>query len=233
MAHVASVRIDTNLMFSDVYIETTGGASPIRCHGHRKADAVRMKQLIERYQTEYYRGEAYPRPVRSPICSDRICQSESPELPSPSSPASAPVVPEGHRPIMRLVNICGRSDIFRPPCDRRQARDRERSRHAVPEPGAIPASRRHPPISERAARRKLRRRSADADVRPPAAGRRELHPRAGRLRRRARPARHAGPLRRRASGQPGHRQAARQASSSGAPRSAPKISRRRSSASGK
>jgi hypothetical protein len=57
MAHVASVRIDTNLMFSDVFIETTGGASPIRCHGHRKADAVRMKELIERYQTEYYRGK--------------------------------------------------------------------------------------------------------------------------------------------------------------------------------
>ena len=58
MAHVASVRIDTNLMFSDVYIETTGGASPIKCHGHRKADAVRMKELIERYQTEYYRGQS-------------------------------------------------------------------------------------------------------------------------------------------------------------------------------
>jgi len=57
MAHVASVRIDTNLMFSDVYIETTGGASPIRCHGHKKADAVRMKELIEKYQTEYYRGK--------------------------------------------------------------------------------------------------------------------------------------------------------------------------------
>jgi hypothetical protein len=56
MAHVASVRIDTNLMFSDLYIETTGGASPIRCHGHKKAHAVRMKELIERYQTEYYRG---------------------------------------------------------------------------------------------------------------------------------------------------------------------------------
>lgn len=56
MAHIASVRIDTNLMFSDVYIETTGGANPIRCHGHRKADAVRMKQLIERYQTDYYKG---------------------------------------------------------------------------------------------------------------------------------------------------------------------------------
>jgi hypothetical protein len=58
MAHVASVRIDTNLMFSDVYIETTGGASPIRCHGHRKADAVRMKELIEKYQTAYYRGNS-------------------------------------------------------------------------------------------------------------------------------------------------------------------------------
>lgn len=55
MAHVASVRIDTNLMYSDVYIETTGGASPICCHGHRKADAVRMKALIEQYQTDYYR----------------------------------------------------------------------------------------------------------------------------------------------------------------------------------
>jgi hypothetical protein len=57
MAHVASVRIDTNLMFSDVYIETTGGASPIKCHGHRKADAVRMKALIEKYQTDYYRNK--------------------------------------------------------------------------------------------------------------------------------------------------------------------------------
>jgi hypothetical protein len=57
MAHVASVRIDTNLMFSDVFIETTGGASPIRCHGHRKSDAIRMKELIEGYQTEYYGGK--------------------------------------------------------------------------------------------------------------------------------------------------------------------------------
>jgi hypothetical protein len=66
MAHVASVRIDTNLMFSDVYIETTGGASPIRCHGHSKSDAVRMKQLIERYQTEYYRAKP-PAPTNPSI----------------------------------------------------------------------------------------------------------------------------------------------------------------------
>src|SRR5687767_11573929 len=39
MAHVASVRIDTNLMFSDVVIESSGGTSTVVCHGHSKADA--------------------------------------------------------------------------------------------------------------------------------------------------------------------------------------------------
>lgn len=60
MAHVASVSIDTNLLFSDVYIETTGGTTPIHCKGHSKSDALRMKQLIEQYQTTYYqqRGQA-------------------------------------------------------------------------------------------------------------------------------------------------------------------------------
>ena len=55
IAHIASVSIDTNLLFSDVVIETTGGATPVRCHGHRKRDAVQMKALIERHQTAYYR----------------------------------------------------------------------------------------------------------------------------------------------------------------------------------
>jgi hypothetical protein len=61
MAHVSSVKIDTGLLFSDVLIETSGGSHPIRCHGHRKGDAVQMKALIERYQTDYYRP-----PVGSP-----------------------------------------------------------------------------------------------------------------------------------------------------------------------
>jgi hypothetical protein len=55
IAHVSSVSINTNLLFSDVIIETSGGSAPIRCHGHRKKDAVRMKALIEQYQTGYYR----------------------------------------------------------------------------------------------------------------------------------------------------------------------------------
>ena len=58
VAHVASVSIDTNLFFSNVLIETTGGTTPVSCHGHRKADAIRMKQLVEQYQTQYYRAAA-------------------------------------------------------------------------------------------------------------------------------------------------------------------------------
>ena len=55
LAHVSSVGIDTGLFLSNVIIETSGGAAPIRCHGHRKRDAVRMKALIEEHQTTYYR----------------------------------------------------------------------------------------------------------------------------------------------------------------------------------
>jgi hypothetical protein len=55
IVHVASVSIDTNLLFSDVIIETSGGATPVVCHGHSKVDAVRMKHLIEQYQTQIYR----------------------------------------------------------------------------------------------------------------------------------------------------------------------------------
>ena len=62
IVHVASVSIDTNLLFSDVIIETTGGATPITCHGHRKGDAVRMKQLIEEYQTSIYRKPQHSNP---------------------------------------------------------------------------------------------------------------------------------------------------------------------------
>lgn len=60
MAHVASVDIDTNLFFSNVIIETTGGSDPVRCHGHRKADAVEMKRLINQFQSDYYKGGARP-----------------------------------------------------------------------------------------------------------------------------------------------------------------------------
>ena len=63
MAHVASVLIDRNLFFADIMIETSGGASPVRCHGHRKSDAVEMKRLIEDFQSAYYRGTATQPPA--------------------------------------------------------------------------------------------------------------------------------------------------------------------------
>jgi hypothetical protein len=53
ISHVASVLIDRNLFFSDVLIESSGGTSPVRCHGHRKSDAVEMKRLIEQYQSDH------------------------------------------------------------------------------------------------------------------------------------------------------------------------------------
>lgn len=56
IAHIASVLINRNLLFSDVLIESSGGTSPVSCHGHRKADAIEMKRLIEQFQSEYYRG---------------------------------------------------------------------------------------------------------------------------------------------------------------------------------
>jgi hypothetical protein len=70
MAHVSSVSINTNLMFSDVIIETSGGSAPIRCHGHRKNDAVRMRQLIEQYQTAYYRPPVMDPPKGNPPAPD-------------------------------------------------------------------------------------------------------------------------------------------------------------------
>jgi len=55
MSHVSSIKIDTDLIFSDVFIETTGGRSPIVCHGHTKGDAIKMKQVIEQFQSQYFR----------------------------------------------------------------------------------------------------------------------------------------------------------------------------------
>src|SRR3981081_3248029 len=74
LAHLASVKIDTKLLFSDVLIETSGGSDPIVCHGHRKGDATQMKNLIEQYQTEYYSGGGRP-------------PAPPPPLPGPPLPA--------------------------------------------------------------------------------------------------------------------------------------------------
>jgi len=71
IAHVASVSIDTHILFSDVYIETSGGTDPIRCYGHHKQHAVKMKGLIGRYQSAYFRTPAEERAAGPDLLSSR------------------------------------------------------------------------------------------------------------------------------------------------------------------
>lgn len=50
ISQVASVKISTGVFWSDILIESTGGSDPITSHGHRKADAVRIRELVESFQ---------------------------------------------------------------------------------------------------------------------------------------------------------------------------------------
>ncbi len=53
ISKVASVHISTGVMWSEIVIESTGGTDPITSHGHRKADAQRIRDLIEQYQGQW------------------------------------------------------------------------------------------------------------------------------------------------------------------------------------
>jgi hypothetical protein len=47
---VASVHVKTGMIWSDILIESSGGSDPLTSHGHTKAEAQRIKKLIEEYQ---------------------------------------------------------------------------------------------------------------------------------------------------------------------------------------
>jgi hypothetical protein len=49
---VASVHIKTGFFWSQILIESSGGSDPLASHGHSKADANRIKELIEGYQAD-------------------------------------------------------------------------------------------------------------------------------------------------------------------------------------
>jgi hypothetical protein len=49
---VASVHIKTGMVWSEILIESSGGTDPLHSHGHRKSDAIRIKELIENYQAD-------------------------------------------------------------------------------------------------------------------------------------------------------------------------------------
>ena len=52
ISKIASVHISTGVLWSEIRIESTGGTDPITSHGHRKADAQRIRDLIESYQAQ-------------------------------------------------------------------------------------------------------------------------------------------------------------------------------------
>jgi hypothetical protein len=52
ISKIASVHISTGVLWSEIRIESTGGTDPIASHGHRKADAQRIRSLIEAYQAQ-------------------------------------------------------------------------------------------------------------------------------------------------------------------------------------
>jgi len=54
---VASVHIKTGILWSDILIESSGGSDPLASHGHRKADARRIRELIEEAQGNLGVGE--------------------------------------------------------------------------------------------------------------------------------------------------------------------------------
>ncbi len=52
LGKVASVQISTGMIWSEIRIDSSGGTAPITSHGHHKADALRIRELIESYQAE-------------------------------------------------------------------------------------------------------------------------------------------------------------------------------------
>lgn len=49
---IASVKLNSGVMFADLTIETTGGSQPIFINGLSKGDAQEIKDAIRFYQTQ-------------------------------------------------------------------------------------------------------------------------------------------------------------------------------------
>ncbi len=58
ISRVASVNIQTGILWSEIRIDSSGGSNPIVSHGHRKADARRIRDLIEQDQSVHAASDA-------------------------------------------------------------------------------------------------------------------------------------------------------------------------------
>ena len=56
ISKVASIHIKTGIIWSDILIESSGGTDPLASHGHRKADALHIRELIEQAQGQLGMG---------------------------------------------------------------------------------------------------------------------------------------------------------------------------------
>jgi len=73
LQRVASVRIDTGILWSDILIESTGGSDPLASHGHRKEDAQRIRSLVEAVQARHLASGGEQGPTRAcPFCAETI-----------------------------------------------------------------------------------------------------------------------------------------------------------------
>jgi len=52
LSRVASVGIETGILFADVRVESTGGGEDLVSHGHWKDDARSIRDLIQDWQTK-------------------------------------------------------------------------------------------------------------------------------------------------------------------------------------
>jgi hypothetical protein len=59
ISKVASVHIKTGIIWSDILIESSGGSDPLASHGHTKAGARRIRELVETAQANSA-GKATP-----------------------------------------------------------------------------------------------------------------------------------------------------------------------------
>lgn len=76
LQQVAPVHVETGLLWSDVLIESTGGTAAAASHGHHKADAQRIKELVEAAQTRRLAPRAAESPTRAfPFCAETIKQA--------------------------------------------------------------------------------------------------------------------------------------------------------------
>ena len=52
LSRVASVGVQSGILFADVRIESTGGGEDLVSHGHWKKDAHTIRDLIQEWQTK-------------------------------------------------------------------------------------------------------------------------------------------------------------------------------------